>query len=62
MKEETYLTGIYSLKAYTVGELEMKLAQRFGGQAYEAVLYFLHHIQHLCKALTMIPFLRINQE
>lgn len=37
MKEETYLTGIYSLKAYTVGELEMKLAQRFGGQAYEAV-------------------------
>ena len=25
------------MKAYTVGEFEMKLAQRFGGQAYEAV-------------------------
>ena len=37
MTEEMYLIGVYSMKAYTVGELEMKLAQRFGGQTYEAV-------------------------
>lgn len=37
MTEEMYLIGVYSMKAYTVGELEMKLAQRLGGQAYEAV-------------------------
>lgn len=37
MTEEMYLIGVYSMKAYTVGEFEMKLAQRFGGQAYEAV-------------------------
>ena len=35
--EEMYLIGVYSMKAYTVGELEMMLAQRFTGQAYEAV-------------------------
>ena len=32
-----YLIGVYNMKAYTVGEFEMKLAQRFGGQVYEAV-------------------------
>lgn len=37
MTEEMYLIGVYSMKAYTVGELEMMLAQRFTGQAYEAV-------------------------
>ena len=37
MREETYLTGIYSLKAYTVGELEEILNQRFAGRPYKAV-------------------------
>ena len=37
MKEEMYLMGVYSMKMYTVGELEMKLAKRFGCGAYEAV-------------------------
>ena len=37
MREETYLTGIYSLKAYTVGEIENKLKERFGDKPYEAV-------------------------
>ena len=37
MKEETYLTGIYSLKAYTVGEIESRLKERFGDKPYDAV-------------------------
>ena len=37
VKEEMYLIGVYSMRMYTVGELEMKLAKRFGCGAYEAV-------------------------
>lgn len=37
MTKEMYLIGVYSMKAYTVGEFEKILNQRFAGRPYKAV-------------------------
>ena len=37
MNEGMYLVGVYSMAAYTVGELERMLDERFGDKSHEVV-------------------------
>ena len=37
MNEGMYLVGVYSMAAYTVGELERMLDERYGDVAHEVV-------------------------
>lgn len=37
MNEGMYLVGVYSVAAYTVGELERMLDERYGDKAHEVV-------------------------
>ena len=37
MNKEKYLCGIYSMKNYTVAELERMLEERYAGREYEVV-------------------------
>lgn len=37
MNKRMYLVAVYSLDAYTVGELERMLNERYGGKAHEVV-------------------------
>ena len=37
MNEGMYLVGVYSMAAYTVGELERMLDERYSGKKHEVV-------------------------
>lgn len=37
MSKGMYLVGVYSMAAYTVGELEQMLDERYGGKKHEVV-------------------------
>ena len=37
MNEGMYLVAVYSMAAYTVGELERMLDERYGGKKHEVV-------------------------
>ena len=52
MNEGMYLVGVYSMAAYTVGEIERMLDERYGDVAHEVVCDVFNRLVRVCRSVS----------